>query len=508
MPVSGLVVHQQLIQAYQEAQHELEVARGQVAAAGVELGELAQHRGEAIVNLAQHYLPELTHEAIRKTWAEVQPAISGVLTRKEHHSRRLATQIDEFSFSRERAELGLKSISASLDEAIESQGELATAVSQELSADPGFATLSDRAAEAEAALQRAEANLAEIEQDVRRKLPSYENSALFMYLHERSFLTPKYEHRGMTRSVDQWLGRFIGYRDARQGYDFLKTTPVHMKEVIAEDRAALNTVLDELENQRDVVANRRGLPAAIQKTKDLSDQREAILVELEEIETQAEALQSECTEIENNRGPYYREAIDKFRDMIASADPESLARRARSTPDIEDDQIVSTLQGVSAEIDQIGSQVRGRQQRIEQLTSHLQSVGAIISRFRAAGFDSARAQFSGTEDVVEEIRGAKEARGNYEDVWQRIRRSHRWGPSTADQFTRVATHPMTQVLINAMAHAAAGALQAQAQQAGNRRTSSRPTHGGGGSFGGGASRGGGGGGGRSSGGGFRNRGSF
>jgi hypothetical protein len=76
MPVSGPIVHQQLMHAYQEAQHELESARGHVAAAGAELGDLSEDRGDAIVNLAQHYLPELTREAIRKTWAEVQSPLA------------------------------------------------------------------------------------------------------------------------------------------------------------------------------------------------------------------------------------------------------------------------------------------------------------------------------------------------------------------------------------------------------------------------------------------------
>ena len=207
-------------------------------------------------------------------------------------------------------------------------------------------------------------------------------------------------------------------------------------------------------------------------------------------------MQSERTEIENTRGPYYNEAINRFRDMIAAADPRALASRARATPEIEDDQIVAKLQGVVQEINQIGTEVRDRQQRIEQLTSHLQSVGSLISRFRSAGFDSARAQFSGSDDVSEELLAVRDGHGSYEDVWQRLRRSHRSAPSAVDQFTQVATHPMTQVLINAMAHAAAGALQASARQAGERRSSSGSNWGGGGGFGGGfgggTSRGGGG----------------
>ena len=507
MPVSGPIVHQQLMHAYQEAQHELETARGHVAAAGVELGELAEDRGEAMVSLAQHYLPELTQDAIRKTWSEVQTAVWDVLKRKEQHSQRLAGTLEQLSANRGAAETDLKSISSSLDAATEAQGEIANLVSQELSADKGFAELSDRAAEAEAALQRAEANLNEIEQDANRKLPAYENSALFMYLQKRGFLTPEYSHRGITRSTDQWLARYIGYREARQGYDFLKSTPKHMQELIAEDRASLNTVLDELEKQRDSVAAKHELPAAIQKTTELTNQRQATLAELEKIETDAKSVQSERTETENTRGPYYHEAITQFRDMLAAADPGALASRARATPEVEDDQIVAKLQGVKQEIDVLGTQVHQRQQRIEQLTSHLQAIGSLISRFRSAGFDSARAQFNGSDDVTEELRTARDGNGSYEDVWQRLRRSHRSAPSAVDQFTQIATHPMTQVLINAMAHAAAGALQAQARQAGERRSSSGSNWGGGG--GGGGGFGGGRGGGVSSGGGgFKNRDSF
>ena len=45
----------------------------------------------------------------------------------------------------------------------------------------------------------------------------------------------------------------------------------------------------------------------------------------------------------------------------------------------------------------------------------------------------------------------------------------RWGPSTMDKITQVATHPITQVLINAMAHAAGSAMEAHARRAGERR---------------------------------------
>ncbi len=508
MAVAGSVVHQQLIQAYQETQHELERARGHVAAAGAELGELSEGRGDALLRLAQHYLPELTEEAIRRTWTEVRQSIKEVLERKSRHSRRLLDQIETLNHERLDAEARLQSTSESLDQAMQAQGETAQRVSQELSDDPEFARLTDSAAQAESALQRAEANLAEIEQDAVRKLPAYENSALFKYLLDRQFGLPSYRSRGVTRRIDQWLGRYIDYREARKGYEFLLNTPKHMREVIASDRAALNTVMEELERRRDVVAQRLGLPAAIERTESLSQQRQTLLQALEQGETQSDALQHELTEIEDTRGPYYHEAIAKFRDRIAQTDSKLLAERARATTELEDDEIVAHLQGIQSSMEHVGSGVRERQQQILRLTDHLQSIGTLIGRFRSAGYDSSQSTFSGTGDMIQELRVALEGHDSCEAIWQRLRRSHRIGPSVIDQFTRVATHPMTQVLINAMAHAAAGALQARAREAGQRRSSSGPRWSGGGGFGGGGRSGGNRGGGSRGGGGFSNRGGF
>jgi conjugal transfer/entry exclusion protein len=140
--------------------------------------------------------------------------------------------------------------------------------------------------------------------------------------------------------------------------------------------------------------------------------------------------------------------------------------------------IVARLQGLQIEMQQVNDQVSQRQKKVAFLTNHLQAIGTLINRYRAAGFDTSRANFQPSLDVMTELRGVREGRGDFETVWQRIRGAHRWGPTAMDQVAQVATHPMTQVLINAMAHAAAGAMQAQARDAGRRRASgqSRTVH--------------------------------
>lgn len=510
MPNSGPVVHQQLIQAYQEAQHELETARGEIAAAGAELGELTQGRGDSLLDLARHYLPELTPSAVERTWSDARHWIHEILLRKQNHVAKLDGELATITSRRAHAESELAAVTKKLDEAALVQQSLAQAVSDALAADTDFSNLSNRAAQAEASLQRAEANLQEIEQDSQKKLPSYENSALFMYLKKRDFATTDYKHRGFTRSIDQWLSRYIGYREAKQGYDFLKSTPGHMREVIASDRQSLDIVLDDLEKRRDTVAQRMGLPDAIASAESLAAQRSTWVDQLDQIQRDTQTLQSDRSRTDDSRGPYYQEAIEKFRQTLDKVDSRTLADRAKKTAEIEDDLIVARLQGLQIEMQQVNDQVSQRQRKVAALTEHLQAIGTLINRYRAAGFDTGRATFNSSLDIASELRMARDSGGNFETVWQKIRSAHRWGATPMDQVTQSATHPMTQVLINAMAHAAAGAMQAQARDAGRRRASgqSRTSHrtpsappslGGGG---GGGYRGG------SGGGGFKNRGGF
>lgn len=159
--------------------------------------------------------------------------------------------------------------------------------------------------------------------------------------------------------------------------------------------------------------------------------------------------------------------------MLAKADPRALAEQAKLTATTQDDAIVDRLQGLHTEMEHVSEQVRQRQQTVARLTQHLQAVGTIINRFRAAGFESQRSEFDDTVDVAGELHAALESQADYEGLWQRLRRAQRWTPPPVSRITQVATHPMTQVLVSAMAVAAAGALQAQARQAAQRRASSR-----------------------------------
>ena len=475
MPLSGPDVHKQLMEGYNDAQTELEELRDQVSSEKGQREDLDDQRGNALVDLAEFYLPELTRQAIQETWIEIRSNVAELLSRKEEHRQQLDDRLSQMTSRRQQEERELDDLRHAIDELIDRQQDLLKQIDQRLREDDEFKRLSDRAALAEAALERAEANLNEVEQDSAKKLPEYDASDLFRYLYDRGYGTEAYAKRGFTRRMDRWLAQYIDFAEAKKSYDFLKNTPDQMRKIIAEDRASLDTVMDELERRRDVVAKETGLTETMQQIADHEEQRDSKIVQIDATLNESEKLQAALSDLEDTRGTYYRQAIELFREMLQRSSSRDLERMASRTPEVTDDQIVSRLRGVDASVEKLDDMASNRRRQIKAQQDYLDDFGRMIQQFRSARFDSARSQFSDNLDVYEVLHEAQRSQ-DADYLWNKLRRAHRWGPSMMERVTDVATHPLTQVLINAMAHAAGAAWEAHARRAGERRASRKPRY--------------------------------
>ncbi|EMI47298.1 hypothetical protein [Rhodopirellula sp. SWK7] len=472
MPIPGPLVYRQLISAYDETAARIERLRGQMGQIEQERDKLEDDRDQTLSKLAEHYLPDLSPESVQQTWVSVRPTMREILLRKENRVRELREELSDEDHLRNRLEEDLQRVNQRLDEAEQKQSEIATQVEEYLAKQPEFVDLSNRAGQAELALQRAESNLDEISQDAARKLPAYNECKLFSYLKDRDFGTPEYTHRGFTRRMDRMVAKYVGYNEAKRNFDYLTNTPAAMRKIIAEDRLALGTVLTELQDSRDRAAKQFGLMAQIQAVESLTKERESALAALDAAATECESTMVELNELEDPRCEYYREAIDLFRRMLADTQSSELRQAARRTPELTDDQIVASLRGIESQIDRNDLTTSRHHDELRQGQEVHQAVGRLTQRFRASGFDRSRCQFSDALDIGASLDRVRSVR-DVDELWGAIRRNQSWGPTTMDKITSVATHPMTQVMINAMAHAAAGAMSEHARRAG-RRTGRRP----------------------------------
>ena len=468
MTIPGPTVHQKLMDAYERLTEQLEADRQNMQDVRDEHQQLDNERDDALRSLAEHYLPELTADAIASTWKEVQSAISVVLLQKEDEERNLQAELRQLHSNRIVSEQALVKSNDLLDAAVTLHNEVSAEVEGRLQHDARFVELADRAAIAESALERAESNLHEIDQDAARKLPAYEASALFQYLYDGGYGGSEYKRRGLTRRIDRWLARYIEFNQARKGYDFLQQTPDQMRKIIADDRRALGVVMEELERKRDHVADECGLPGKIQETEQLTRQRAQNLQTLDYILESADAAERRVSDIEDPRGSYYRKAIELFRETLQDFKASDLKQRASETfDDLTDDQIVSRLVGVESDRGDLEQATCRRREALKQQRKVLEELGRVIQRFRAAHFDSTRSQFLDSLNIAEELEYTEDAE-DARKLWQRIRRAQRWGDHDSEEDANGSS--LKQVLVNAMARAADSDLEDQARRAGSRRT--------------------------------------
>ncbi|MAI69303.1 MAG: hypothetical protein CMM01_13725 [Rhodopirellula sp.] len=467
MTIPGPTVHQQLMDAYKRLTEQLEQDRQGMHDVRQEYEQLDAKRDDALRSLAEHYLPELTADAVASTWREVQAKITTLLLQKEDEDRSLQQELKRLQEHRTVTEKALVDATNVLDAAILQQNEVSAVVEKRLQEDTQFVELADRAAIAEVALERAESNLHEIDQDAARKLPSYQASTLFQYLYERGYGEKGYRSRGLTRRIDRWLARYIDYTKARQGYDFLKQTPDQMRKIIAEDRRSLNIVMEELERKRDRVANELGLPERISLTERFTKDRQQSLQTANFISESMNETEDRIRDLSDPRGSYYKQAIELFRQILVGFKSSDLKRRAEATKnDLTDDQIVARLSGVESDRGDLQEATRDRRNVQKQKQDIIEELGRVIQRFRAAHFDSARSHFLAKLRIDEELRYTEDAE-DARKLWQKIRRAQRWGDHESEEDAGGSS--LKQVLVNAMGKAAGDERGDDARRAGSRR---------------------------------------
>ena len=134
------------------------------------------------------------------------------------------------------------------------------------------------------------------------------------------------------------------------------------------------------------------------------------------------------------------EAIGVFREMLAGIDTQDLATSARRTPSLTDDQIVARIRGVDERLDNLVFSTRQRHDELRDMQHCVEALGRLIQQFRASKFDAARSTFLSSVDVLGMLDHAKNEH-DIEEVWDRLRKAQRWGPSFGEQLEHVAAAP-------------------------------------------------------------------
>lgn len=463
MNVSGQLVIKRLVRAIGKARENASELEKSLRETEVRSQELLEKRGNAILDLAKHYLPELNREAIHKTFQEVQGNLLQVVERKESRYTQIESRYERLLARQDEVQNRKEELT---DDILKNSALLSSkeqAVSKSLQSNETFQKMTRTALQTEERLARNESRLEEIKRDAKEKLPDYEKSSLFQYLLRSDYGTTKYSGKGWTRRWDRWVARKINFGSLKQSYDFLKTTPKLMEEEIDRRKEEFHSLMQPIEDFQKHEAEKEGIPALVSQTHELKEQFEESSREWERIEDDLKRLDKDFQDLEESEESFYGEAVSRFKSFLTKSELEVLEARAKKTEEKMDDRIVEDIAWFSQQIEELKPKLEQIALNRQRFSQEIDGLDYVIRRTGQSEMSTERAEFSKAFDVNELVEQHSREVLSKEQFWETLKGEMilkpNWASKTADGITEVLDSPGSRMLGNALSGVATKALK-------------------------------------------------
>ena len=430
---SGRSVGHAIQQAVAGVDQQLQKTMSAMSEFDRSMSQLVEQRGQSMLRLAEHYLPNIDQQTIAGTFSDVRSELVEILRRKQGHERQIEKTLQEDRAEESRLQEELDEVTARLNEKVQRREELEEVVAERLKNDEEFQRLSKEALAAEQELHRNENRVTEIKAEASEKLPSFEQNNLFKYLHDRAYGTEEYKKKGLTKTLDRWVAKMINYPRARRSYDFLRVTPELVAQEVTRRRDQFNGLMEQVEAIEDRHADEVGLTTVMREGQEIGERRDRALEAIETQQSLTDKHRKELVNLESSQNEYYQQAVTRMKSFLANLEDWRLENASRSTPEREDDEIVAEIVHLSEELNrhkQDASEITREQQAWREKSADLQN---ILQKFHREDYDSRRSLFQSDfpiESYLEEfIRG----RMSREDLWSAIRSSQEFAPPWYDE---------------------------------------------------------------------------
>ncbi len=377
---------QQLLQQIEEETERtlflIDAARKHNREAPQKIQQWTMEQTEALVELARHYLPGLTHQALAQAWDEVRDQIREVLLRKEDRCRKFRQQRDEVRTRRQQLERETAQLQKELEKARLDLRSKSGNAHKMLREDEAVATCIQSIDAVDAEIDEGIALLDSAHAEAKKKLPEYEACHLFSYLRDRKFGTADYAGRGIERRWDRWVAKLIDYPKAKSSYDYLNGTPTYLQDLIDEKRRHYQSLLKQLDAARKRAMIKFGVGAQNRLWQSLGQQFGSVQQQLEQAEMEEAHVGEQLQQTENIHGEHYHQAIEIYRKFLRDLDPEILRVYAACTESPVDDQICARVRGIQQDIDVEEQRSCEREHKIVQHQKYVSGLHELTWRLR------------------------------------------------------------------------------------------------------------------------------
>jgi len=423
--VGGSTILRQLDSGLMALRDEVRTMDSAIAESGLRVRELGEIKLSLYKKLAEQRLAQLERGDLVRGLDTVSHEVLALLEQRQDDHRRLLDEIgeqesrlDSLEAQREEQREQLEAAEFALDEA---EAE----VQERLENDPEYAVQLERAHNADAIADEAEAKTRDAMDDKAVKGRPFESDPLFMYLWRRRYGTSEYSANPLTRMLDHWVAKLCGYDKARPNYWMLNEIPVRLQAHAEAARSRADGEFEALKTLEAAAADEIRLP----QLHEALDAREKALKECDEsitaIETRIAELGEERSRFASGRDRLMMQSLDRLAAEMKSDGIQALRRRAASTPGREDDRIVEDIADVDERLEALEEEHRDRQKIYSRHGRKVRDLEAVRQEFKRRGFDDMRSVFKNGSAVTTALQQFLGGLLDNDDLWRVIARSHR-----------------------------------------------------------------------------------
>ncbi len=314
------------------------------------------------------------------------------------------------------------------DAAVEALEARAAEVRSKMEAEAGYRARAEACQAAMARAERAGEKAAQAEEDRAAKGRPYEDDALFIYLWKRGYATADYHAGLLTRALDGWVARMVGYAEARGNYFMLTELPLRLGEHAADLRAEADRqvhALAALEEKAAAAEGLTGLQAALEaREKELHRVDDAIEAE----EKAHAALMERRTLFSAGEDDLRARALALQAGQLQQKTFTDLYRDAQATPSPRDDALVAHLRELGAEEGALAGQMQDLKAAEQRARSAVVELEELRRWFRRENYDSRYSQLPAgyaLGALLEQLLRGQSSGGELRD---RIRRDQSFRP--------------------------------------------------------------------------------
>lgn len=380
--LSGFEAQQSIDEVYAQIRNEEARLDSALRAASDDAARLRQERLNQLKALAGLKFKLLQSGALARDFDAAEQRVKELLERARAEVGAASRRRDDAHQAILSAEAGRNACAATLEAAVSALKTFEADVASRYAADPGWLALKTELETAQNTLDEADKKAKQAEDDREKKKVPYESDPLFMYLWRRRLGTSSYASIFLIRLVDEWVARFVNYREARANYAMLNEIPARLRAHVEGLAVALTTAKQRVAAfQQEKTAAAGGAPLQ-KKAADAKAALDAAEAEVSRAHQSFEAAEAQYRALaDKNQKNVYAQAIDLMVENDSRDDIATLFREAARTKSDEDRAIVE-------KIDQLTKGIASADRQVGQLRGSLSEAAQ-----RRAEIERARAEF-------------------------------------------------------------------------------------------------------------------